>query len=61
MIHRSSGDAARVQRLGAYAIEALIDRAEETAGTAFGPRTLWASFPGNPAFNLLNVTTAHVR
>jgi subtilisin-like proprotein convertase family protein len=30
-------------------------------GTAFGPRALWASFPGNPSFNLLNVTTAHVR
>ena len=31
------------------------------SGTAFGPRTLWASFPGNPSFNLVNVTTAHVR
>jgi hypothetical protein len=31
------------------------------AGTAFGPRTLWASFPGAPSINLVNVTTAHVR
>jgi mannose-6-phosphate isomerase-like protein (cupin superfamily) len=35
LIHRHSGDPARVQRLGAYAIEPLIDAAEEGAGTVW--------------------------
>jgi mannose-6-phosphate isomerase-like protein (cupin superfamily) len=35
VIHRRSGDAARTQHLGPYAIEALIDPQEEGAGTAY--------------------------
>jgi mannose-6-phosphate isomerase-like protein (cupin superfamily) len=35
LIHRRSGDADRVQRLGPYHIEALIDSHEEGAGTAY--------------------------
>ena len=38
MIHRQSGDVERVKRLGAYAIEALIDAAEEGAGTVYRVR-----------------------
>jgi hypothetical protein len=29
-------------------------------GTAFGPRTQWASFPGAPNLTLVNTTVAHV-
>jgi mannose-6-phosphate isomerase-like protein (cupin superfamily) len=35
LIHRPSGDPARIQRLGPYAIESLIDPDEEGAGTAY--------------------------
>jgi len=35
LIHRASGDEARVQRLGPYAIETLIDPAEEGATTFY--------------------------
>jgi quercetin dioxygenase-like cupin family protein len=35
LIHRCSGDPARVERLGPYAIESLIDPEEEAAGTAY--------------------------
>lgn len=35
VLHRSSGDEARVQRLGPYRIESLIDPAEEGAGTVY--------------------------
>lgn len=38
ILHRASGDAGRVQRLGPYFIEALIDRAEEGRGTAYRVR-----------------------
>ncbi|MGA2033333.1 MAG: cupin domain-containing protein [Thermoguttaceae bacterium] len=42
LIHRHSGDPARVQQLGPYAIESLIEPDEEAAGTAYrvtiGPR-----------------------
>ena len=38
LIHRASADPARVQRLGVYAIEALIDAAEEGAGTVWRVR-----------------------
>lgn len=38
LIHRPSGDPARVQRLGPYAIEALIERGEAGAGTVYRVR-----------------------
>ena len=38
VIYRPSGDPARVQRLGVYTIEALIDAAEEGAGTVWRVR-----------------------
>jgi mannose-6-phosphate isomerase-like protein (cupin superfamily) len=38
VIHRHSGEAARVQQLGPYAIEALIRRDEEGAGTVYRVR-----------------------
>lgn len=38
LIHRGSGDAARTRSLGPYRIEALIDEAEEGAGTAYRVR-----------------------
>jgi len=31
------------------------------SGTAFGPRALWANFPGTTGFTLVDTTTAHVR
>ena len=38
IIHRSSGDPRRCQSLGPYRIEALIDEAEERAGTCYRVR-----------------------
>jgi mannose-6-phosphate isomerase-like protein (cupin superfamily) len=38
VIYRPSGDPARMQQLGVYAIEALIDVAEEGAGTVYRVR-----------------------
>jgi mannose-6-phosphate isomerase-like protein (cupin superfamily) len=38
LIHRSSGDPQRTQRLGPYQVEALIDAADEGAGTAYRVR-----------------------
>jgi mannose-6-phosphate isomerase-like protein (cupin superfamily) len=38
LIHRRSGDPARVQRLGPYAIEALLTRDEARAGTVYRVR-----------------------
>jgi mannose-6-phosphate isomerase-like protein (cupin superfamily) len=38
LIHRRSGAPGRTQRLGPYAIEALIDPAEEGAGTVYRVR-----------------------
>jgi mannose-6-phosphate isomerase-like protein (cupin superfamily) len=38
IVHRSSGDAGRVQALGPYAIEALLTEAEEGAGTVYRVR-----------------------
>ncbi|MGE3806762.1 MAG: cupin domain-containing protein [Gemmataceae bacterium] len=38
LIHRASGDASRRQTLGPYQIEALIDAAEEGAGTVYRVR-----------------------
>jgi len=38
VIYRPSGDPARVRRLGAYGIEALIDAGEEGAGTVYRVR-----------------------
>jgi mannose-6-phosphate isomerase-like protein (cupin superfamily) len=38
IIHRPSGDPARVERLGPYSIEALIGRDEEGAGTVYRVR-----------------------
>lgn len=35
LIHRRSGDAGRTQRLGPYAIETLIERAEEGRATVY--------------------------
>lgn len=35
LIHRGSGDPARIQHLGPYAIESLIKRNEEGAGTVY--------------------------
>ena len=35
MIHRASGDSARVEHLGPYAIESLIDPEEEAPGTFY--------------------------
>lgn len=35
LIHRRSGDPARVRRLGPYALESLIDPHEEAAGTVY--------------------------
>lgn len=35
LLHRASGDPARVRRLGPYAIETLIDPAEEGAATCY--------------------------
>jgi len=35
LIHRSSGDAARVEHLGPYALESLIDPHEEGAATVY--------------------------
>lgn len=35
LIHRHSGDPTRTQHLGPYALESLIDAAEEGAGTAY--------------------------
>jgi len=38
LIHRPSGDPARVQHLGPYAIESLVDPQEEAAGTVYRVR-----------------------
>jgi quercetin dioxygenase-like cupin family protein len=38
IIHRPSGDPVRTRALGPYAIEALIDRAEEGTGTVYRVR-----------------------
>lgn len=38
LIHRASGDAANVQQLGPYQIEALIARDEERVGTVYRVR-----------------------
>jgi mannose-6-phosphate isomerase-like protein (cupin superfamily) len=38
VIHRSSGDVARMEKLGPYAIEALVGEAEEGAGTVYRVR-----------------------
>jgi mannose-6-phosphate isomerase-like protein (cupin superfamily) len=38
VLHRHSGDPARVRRLGPYAIESLISEAEEGAGTVYRVR-----------------------
>jgi len=38
VLYRKSGDPARERRLGAYVIEALIDTAEEGAGTVYRVR-----------------------
>ena len=38
LIHRTSGEPARVEHLGPYAIEALLDRDEERAGTVYRVR-----------------------
>lgn len=38
LIHRPSGDPARIQRLGPYILESLIDADEEAAGTAYRVR-----------------------
>lgn len=35
LIHRPSGDPARIEHLGPYALETLIEREEEGAGTAY--------------------------
>jgi quercetin dioxygenase-like cupin family protein len=35
LIHRRSGDAARIQWLGPYGLEPLVDREEEGAATAY--------------------------
>jgi len=35
LIHRASGDPLRIERLGPYALESLIDPAEEGAATAY--------------------------
>src|SRR4051812_2089031 len=35
LIHRNSGDPARARRLGPYRIEALLERHEQGAGTAY--------------------------
>lgn len=38
LIHRGSGDPTRIEQLGPYAIESLISRDEEGAGTAYRVR-----------------------
>jgi quercetin dioxygenase-like cupin family protein len=38
LIHRASGDPRRTQRLGPYQVEALLEPAEEGAGTAYRVR-----------------------
>jgi quercetin dioxygenase-like cupin family protein len=35
LLHRTSGESGRVERLGPYAIESLIERDEEGAGTVY--------------------------